>query len=307
MSRRFVLALLLIAVPIAAEQIVVIPAVSDNTPGRNGSVWATEVQIIKVDPLDSLTVRRVWVCVPEGGFEEEPGSARTWDMGGTLARDRLLTLVGSDLLADSGSNVGAVALEIQGGEAIINARIADVSRGMWSGWTPFGQGQRVPALEDPLEGPSILPWVGGCRNDPCSSHDPAAWDYFRDNVGIVNPNPMPLTVSGAAIGFGPDATDEPVELELPEGTRETFERVVPAFGWLQFRWVAAERYGFNQWGMPRIPIAGFVVTLEPDQEIPYFAYASTVFSPDPDSSVPIFNDPMFIPAHEGFIEPYSRD
>ncbi len=291
-----------------AQQTVVIPAISDNTPGINGSVWATEVQIIKKDPQDSLTVRRLWVCVPEGGFLEDPGTALVWEMPlWNTSRDRLLTLLGEDLLDGTDSSLGAVALVIDGGEAIVNARVADVSRGRWVGMTPFGQGQRVATNLEPLTGPSFLPWVGGCRNSPCSLTPPLEWDYFRNNLGFVNPNPEPLVISGLAIPFGPDSGSGLEEFELSEDLYETFERTIPPYGWVQFRWVARQYFGFDIWGMWRIPLAGFVINLDPHQSFAYFAYASTVFAPDPDSGVPVFNDPMFIPAEAGYIPPFTRD
>lgn len=293
---------------VSAQQTVVIPAVSDNTPGVNGSIWATEVQVIKKNPQDSLTIRRLWVCVPEGGFLEDPATALTWALPSPRPRNRILTLLGADLLEGAGSSLGAVALVIEGGETIVNARVGDVSRGQWARMTPFGQGQRVPTDMSPLTGPSHIPWVGGCRNDPCTLDPPLEWDYFRNNIGIVNPNPEPLSIAGLAIPFGYDrgVITHPIEL-LPLEDPDTFERTVAPYGWLQFRWIANQRYGFNQWHFPYIPTAGFVVTVEPDSNNPYHAYASTVFAPDPDSGIPAFNDPMFIPAASGAIEPYRND
>jgi hypothetical protein len=286
---------------------VVIPAVSDNTPGINGSIWATEVQVIKKDPTDSLTVRRLWVCVPEGGFQEDPSTALTWELPNPSPEDRILTLLGEDLLEGTDSSLGAVSLVVEGGEAIVNARVGDVSRGQWVGMTPFGQGQRVPIDLEPLTGSSHIPWVGGCRSAPCNLDPPLDWDYYRNNLGFVNPNTEPLTVTGLAIPFGPDTTPKPIELEMPEDRIETFEKTLPPYGWLQFSWVAKQHYDFNLWGMPLLPTAGFVITLDPDLANNYFAYASTVFAPDPDSGIPAFNDPMFISAERGAIEPYRRD
>ena len=71
--------------------------------------------------------------------------------------------------------------------------------------------------------------------------------------------------------------------------------------------MARQYFGFDIWGMWRIPIACFVINLDPHQSFAYFAYASTVFAPDPDSGVPVFNDPMFIPAEAGYIPPFTRD
>jgi hypothetical protein len=294
-------------VSLAAQQIAVIPAVSDNTPGVNGSIWATEVQVIKKNPEDALTVRRLWVCVPEGGFLEDPATALTWELPRPRPEDRILTLLGEDLLEGTDSSLGAVALVIEGGEAIVNARVGDVSRGEWVGMTPFGQGQRVPTNLEGLSGPSHIPWVGGCRSAPCNLDPPLNWDYFRNNLGIVNPNSEELTVDGLAIPFGLDTGAVPIELAMADDRVETFSRTVAPYGWSQFQWVAKQHYDFNIWGMPLLPIAGFVITLDPDHSNGYYAYASTVFAPDPDSGVPAFNDPMFISAESGAVAPYRPD
>ena len=44
--------------------------------------------------------------------------------------------------------------------------------------------------------------------------------------------------------------------------------------------------------------------MTPEQQLPYYAYASVIFTPDPDLGVPEFNDPMFIPAEPGYVMPW---
>ena len=40
--------------------------------------------------------------------------------------------------------------------------------------------------------------------------------------------------------------------------------------------------------------------------MPYYAYASVVFSPDPDSGNQMFSDPMFVPAEPGYVAPWAE-
>ncbi len=295
---------------VSAQQTIVLPAVSDNVHGVNGSVWATELQIIKLNPDDEVTVRRLWVCVESGGFAEEPEDAVTWDMSGTDTRGRILQLLGADLLAGTDASLGAVALEIEGGEVIVNARVADVSNGTMQEGTPFGQGQLIPTGDEFLVGPAHLPWVGGCLNIPCNVIPRENWNYYRNNIGLVNPNPESLVLDGVALAFG-GWPGELVATPLsdPPGERDTFSKVVPAFGWTQFSWRFEGIYShnLNPWGIyqPDFPLAGFIISLTPDSDLPYYAYASVVFAPDPELGIPAFNDPLFIPARPGFVAPFD--
>ena len=85
---------------------------------------------------------------------------------------------------------------------------------------------------------------------------------------------------------------------------EIFRKVIPAYGWIQFHWWSLQRYSeIEGWFYPW---AGFIISLTPDKDLPYYAYASVVFTPDPDSGVPEFNDPMFIPAEPGYIPPFTE-
>jgi len=300
---------------VCAQQTIVLPAVSDNVHGVNGSIWATEVQIIKMDPDDEVTVRRLWVCLEGGGFAEDPGDALTWDVTG-----RILQLFGADLLVGTDASLGAVGLVVEGGEVITNARVADVSNGTTWGGTPFGQGQLIPTEGEALVGPAHIPWLGGCLNSPCNVVPRERWNYYRNNIGFVNPNPEPLIVSGVVTAFGNNVSIESgddysgpsVELtvtgnsppDLP-GPPEAFSKVVPPFGWTQFSWRSEARYGTGYWLVGRLANVGFLIGLTPDSDLPYYAYASVVFAPDSESGIPPFNDPLFIPARPGFVVPFD--
>jgi hypothetical protein len=142
-------------------------------------------------------------------------------------------------------------------------------------------------------------------NTPCVLNPPLEWNYLRNNIGVVNPNPEPLTVRGtitafAYVGVPFHRFTEVMDLQGPEA----FEMQVPAFGWLQLPWSATHDY-WNQFYTYYPPI-GFIISLTPEPDLPYYAYASVVFTPDPDSGVPPFSDPMYVPAEPGYIAPWSE-
>lgn len=110
--------------------------------------------------------------------------------------------LGGELLEGTGATAGAVALEVEDGEVIAHSNIMDIR---WGRYRPFymeafGQGQHVPALRAPLLGPSHIPWLGGCRGTRCV--ETAIWQFLRNNIGIVNPNPEELTITGTILPFG---------------------------------------------------------------------------------------------------------
>ena len=308
------LALLLVAPATGwTQQLLVFPAVSDELPGRHGSLWVTNVRLVKASWPDEVVVRRAWVCLEGGGFEDLPDEAPTWSMVDQI--NRMLLLTGGDLLPDS-AQAGAVGLVVEGGELIGHAYVADARHGAYSdpdqiedgdppGRWAFGQGQLVPAIKEPLVGPSHIPWLGGCLNNPCSQYPPERWDYLRNNIGLVNPNPEPVTFEGTVIPFGYWTEGWPGGLigEIPQQPPETFTKTVPAYGWLQFRWESVTEHiqGGDFYTSP--PTNGFIVSLTPDSDLPYYAYASVVFTPDPASDTPQFNDPMFVSAEPGFVVP----
>jgi hypothetical protein len=295
-----------------AQQLLVLPAVTDEQPGLHGSLWVTNVRIVKVNAFDDVVVHRAWLCLEGGGFEDVPGTGPSWMLEGSSARVRVLQ--GSDLLQGNGT-LGAVGLVVEGGEVIAHAYVADARFGDYndseqSGDPPgpwvFGQGQLVPAIREPLVGPSHIPWLGGCLNLPCSQDPPERWDYLRNNIGFVNPNPEPMSFVGTVIPFGYSSSGFPGGTigEIPDDPPETFTSTVPPFGWQQFRWQAHSSYLGNFYVRP--PANGFIVSLTPDSELPYYAYASVVFTPDPASGAPQFNDPMFVPAEPGYVMPINE-
>ncbi len=307
----FVAILLCLSSVVGAQQTIVLPAVSNNVPGVNGSIWSTELLVIKANPSDQITIRRLWVCLEGGGFADDPESAPTWEMNRTGPAQRILSIKGGELLSGTEASLGAVALKVEGGEVIANARIADISKGgIWLG-TPFGQGQLINFAAQPLVGGSHLPWLGGCVRQPCNNPDPpdgwlpTLWNAYRNNIGLINPNPTTQRFSGVVLAFGDDGMPYLLELGEDGVGPESFSKELPPYGWTQFHWVSNRDYGTTLFDYRRIPHAGFLISLTPDSELPYYAYASVVFSPDPQSDIPAFNDPLFIPAKPGFVAPYD--
>jgi hypothetical protein len=290
-----------------SQQLLVFPAITDELPGLHGSLWVTSVRLVAASTEDEpISVRRAWVALEGGGFEDDPGTIISWNMNGSTRYGRVQVITGGSLLFGAAGDVGAVGLLIEGGELIAHAYVADVRYGDYYDdygvSFAFGQGQLIPAIQEPLVGPSYIPWLGGCLNSPCSQDPPEDWDYLRNNIGLVNPNPEPMTVVGTVIPFGVWALGYPADIaELPQYPPETFIKTVPAYGWLQFRWEATEVY-YDTFGVA-YPDNGFIVSLTPDSDLPYYAYASVVFTPDPESDAPQFNDPMFVPAEPGFVAP----
>jgi hypothetical protein len=293
----------------AAQQLLVFPAVTDEVPGEDGSLWVTVVRVVKVDPHDDVTIRRIWTCLPGGGHIDEPPDAPSWDLparGDDYYIDRLLQVRGHDLLVGSGSAVGAVALRVEGGDVLAHSHVLDVTRGV--DLPPVGArglGQLIPAVQSPLSGPSHIPWLGGCSWVPCSDPPPVAvlWEHMRNNIGLVNPNPEPLTITASVIPFSSSSPPNSTNPAWQLPSQETFTKHIPAYGWVQFHWQSDATYGEDPtYGGGYIADLGFVINLAPDKDLPYYAYASVVFSPDPTSGVPAFSDPMYVPAEPGYIK-----
>lgn len=310
MTRRLTILGLLLAVSTTGwtQQTIVFPAVSDEVEGRNDSLWVTSVRIFKLDYSETVTVRRKWVCLPGGGFADDPNTAPTWTMLADDMFSRVLVKWGDDLFLRTDAEIGAVGLEVVGeSDVLAHSVVMDVNRGSYDPryWS-FGQEQLVPAMREPLVGPSHIPWVGGCRNQPCSREPPTQWEFLRNNIGIVNPNAEPLTIQGTVIPisfssgahwFGEYCDPEP----------ETFSKTVPPYGWLQFHWEANHMYyGQHDWEAWSAPWPGFIISLTPSNDNPYYAYVSVVFTPDPESDIPVFNDPMFVAAEPGYVAPCAE-
>jgi len=297
----FLIALLLCTTAAWSQELLVFPVVTAEVAGDHGGVWATLVRVVKVNAGDSVTVRRKWVCLPGGGFVDDPATAPTWELSPWGSTGRLVVIGVHALLDSSGGGVGAVALELEGGEVLAHAYVADLQQ---ASFFAFGAGQLVPALREPLLGPSHIPWLGGCLNHPCSLDPPERWNFFRNNIGIVNPNSEALTVTGVVIPFVGGLEGH---VEVPDQEPETFVKVIPPYGWLQFRWVATRDYRRILYMDDIVsPAFSFVISLTPDKQLPYYAYASVVFTPDPASDVTPFNAPTFVAAEPGYVAPITE-
>ena len=189
MIRRTIILGVLLAVTTTAwsQQTIVFPAVADEVEGVNGSLWVTVVRIIKLDPRDDVVLRRKWVCLPDGGFLVDPPGSNTWLFPADEDYGRVSIELGAGLLYNTNSDLGALAFEVEGGKVIAHSYVVDVSRGEYSEILQLasGQGQYIRAMEEPLTGPSHIPWIAGCKNSPCSAEEPIYWDFHRNNIRIV--------------------------------------------------------------------------------------------------------------------------
>lgn len=199
-----------------AGELHVLPVVADNVPGRNNSLWDTEVRIFTMAPPgEDMEVRRVWVALEGGGFEDDPETAPVWRLSDeayhpdymydavTVETRRVIVLNGASLLEGTGARVGAVALEIDV-PVLVVARITDVEgeetqniRGNQRHFQLLGLGQVVRGEIESMSGPSVLPWltpdVGSQWGwDQCPPGQTCNW---RNNLGLVNPSPQPLVVT----------------------------------------------------------------------------------------------------------------
>ncbi len=235
----------------AEEQLVTIPVVARPTEGANETRWESRIRIIRTGESD-VSIRRVWVALPDGGFIDDPAAAPTWEL---LAPKAVITLYGEDLLTGTTSDIGAVQLAIDGAAHVLeriantaNAPPPDITLGTL---TLIGPGQIVPAVITPLSGPSFIPWV----NHP---------GLFRHNIGIVNPNQnrMELEVSTVAV-----FQDEINRVSLPMPV------TLPPLGFVQLNrvlrqlWIQGELTGLEQ---------VFIISIVPEDDRPYHAYGSLV-------------------------------
>ncbi len=97
------------------QQEIVFPAVSDEVEGLNGSRWVTVARIIKLDPRDTITLTRKWVCLEEGGFLEDPEDPMDYHLPADQRRYRILMPWGEGLLMGVDAEVlpeGTNAIEV---------------------------------------------------------------------------------------------------------------------------------------------------------------------------------------------------
>jgi hypothetical protein len=264
------------ASPGAAETYV-LPVIVRGVPGLNGSYWDSEVRIMQLNLAEPVTVKRIWVATAGGGNPDNEGSAPSWALLAGPVRT-LVILTGNDLLQGVDATHASVGLEIQGRAAVIvhNSNTGGAGRLPPEYCCLPGNGQLTSALTVPLQGPSIIPWATSGKN------------VFRVNVGIVNPNPASATFRIKGESFGNGAGNNPYW--MPVGPLTGPDVVLPAWGWLQINDVFALLEGIFEPGL-RHPIEDVLpasVIIEPLGGLPYYAYATPIYSP--------LNDPEFIAA-----------
>ena len=290
---RLVMLLWCVAFPISAE-LYVLPVVVNPTFGLAGSIWESEVRIIRLDPHAPFVVRRAWVALPGGGLVDDPATAPRWEppAPGTSERAewRILHLVSNALLAGVEAKQAAVALEIEG-PAVAFVRIAN-TEGKTPSFGPGaapplpGNGQLARAAREMLHGPSFIPWITS------STEGGAAVLKFRTSLGFVNPSASPMrlhvTIIGTQGSGGYWWSEEGLAFEPP------FTVDLPPWGWTQLNDVFQNLQVCppTQWWceLPDVPLPSYV-RIEPEGDGPYLAYASSIYSPT--------NDPEFIWAEPG--------
>jgi hypothetical protein len=304
---RRVLSALSLAVVLAgagrcAAETFVLPAVVKGVPGMNGSFWESEVRILRMSLQQPFVVRRLWVATTDGGFVDDPATAPRWEFPPDLPsydRPRAIILRGSDLLSAVGADSGAVAIET-GGSALVLLRATNTAAAQQlppAGAVTRGNGWLVRAATAPLQGPSTVPWsTTGLGLTPALS-------AYRTSLGLVNPNSQALDVRVRAVVLGltrppvglPDprlwrdgSASEPIILHLPPWGRVQRDDL---FASLAF----CSPIACDVW-REEDPA---VLVVEPLQNLPYFAYASQVFS--------LLNDPEMVMAVPGLPEgiPYQ--
>lgn len=258
----------------------VLPVIVRGVPGLNGSYWDSEVRIMQLDMAEPVTAKRVWVATATGGFVDDTTTAPSWALPSFQGYLGLAILTGADLLQGVNGTHASVALEIQGRAAVIvhNTNTGGAGRLPPEYCCLPGNGQLTPALTVPIQGASIIPWATSGKN------------VFRVNVGIINPGPVKATFHIKGTIFGNGSGNNPywtTDVALLNG----FDVVLPAWGWLQINDAFAVLEIMLQpgWGTPienwRVPAS---VIIEPQGDLPYYAYATPIYSP--------LNDPEFIAA-----------
>jgi hypothetical protein len=264
------LAALVIALPQvrADERLVTLPVVVGQVDGANGSSWMSLTRILRTSD-DPVWIRRVWVALPGGGYLDNPETAPSWTVGVDQPDGVVRDVLGAELLNGGNGQIGAAMLAVDGSAHVLE-RIFVVRESLPDPMCGVlrlqAQGQMVPAFSEPLTGPCFIPW--GNR-----------WNSFRNNLGIVNPNGAPMTFS---VSGTPLYSTDPGEMPPP------IEVALPAYGFIQLNNVLARL----EWQYP-IVACKFIITVEPEDSRPYYAYGSMVYSPT--------NDPEFIAPVSGTV------
>lgn len=299
--KRWTLMLIVVAVsvPAVAGELYVLPVVVDSVPGLSGSLWETQIRIVKIDPTDDIVIRRVWVCLEDGGFADDPSTAPSWEFPYNYYRGRTTLLTAADVLDGADADRGAVALEVEGGELLIDVSIVDVSLGGFilpDEYRPYGIGQTYSAVRAPHNDGSHFSWLGGCYGertitDYCDNH-------YRNNIGLVNPNPGPMDIRVTVFPFISS-------LSLVGNPEEGRVFSLPAFGWRQLAWPLDRRMVILEtiFYLRSYPLRG-VANIEPEDNLPYYAYVSVVYTTPPGVSSLRVSDPYFQLAEPGVIRRY---
>jgi hypothetical protein len=266
--------------PLAVAETYVLPVIVRGVPGLNGSYWDSEVRIMQLNLAEPVTVKRLWVATATGGFVDDPTTAPTWAIPSFKGYLGLAILTGADLLQGVDATHASVALDVQGKAAVIvhNTNTNGAGRLPPTYCCLPGNGQLTSALTAPIQGPSIIPWATSGKN------------VFRVNVGIINPNPVRATFHIKGTIFGNGAGNNPY-WTTDVATLGGFDVVLPAWGWLQINDAFAVLEVMLQPGRGT-PIENWLVPasviVEPQGDLPYYAYATPIYSP--------LNDPEFIAA-----------
>jgi hypothetical protein len=264
---------------LAVAETYVLPVIVRGVPGLNGSYWDSEVRIMQLNLAEPVAVKRLWVATAAGGFVDAPTTAPSWDLPFFQGYRGLAILTGTDLLQGVDATHASVALDVQGKAVVIvhNTNTNGAGRLPPEYCCLPGNGQLTSALTAPIQGPSIIPWATSGKN------------VFRVNVGIVNPNPLSATFRIKGESFGNGAGNNPYW--TPWAQPSGFDVVLPPWGWLQITAVFALLEAMLQpgWGTPiENWLAPASVIIEPLGGLPYYAYATPIYSP--------LNDPEFIAA-----------
>ena len=272
----------------------VVPVVVKGTPGLNGSFWDSEVRILRLTLQQDLVVRRKWVALAAGGFVDDPATAPSWAFPAMPSQltARMIVLKGSDLLQGVDATHAAVGLEIQGPVAVF---LHNVNSQGTLGGALLGSGQLTPGASAPFVGPATIPWAT------------AGAGSFRMSLGFVNPTAVPLTLrvypSRLYLAFPyPDELDWRYWLDA--NALQPLVITLPPWGWRQVDDVFSKlllcTYAGGCAGAASPGYNGpHFMEVEPDDpQVPYFAYASIVYSP--------LNDPEFVSVMSGSVEGAPR-
>jgi hypothetical protein len=277
-----------------AAETVVLPVVARGVPGINGSVWDSEVRITGRSVGLPGPIKRLWVALPGGGFVDEPATAPRWEFPSPTCVEPcnlagMVVLTGDRLLQGTDAPKGAVALDVATGNQVFlhNSNTLGQPRLPQDTEGPAcclpGNGQLIRGLTDPLVGHGSIPWITGGTSP------------YRVSVGVINPTAVPRTIEVSVGPLTPWAGSMPTG--PPDGTY-----------WLGYQGgngpilaIDLQPWGFRQIDnlasvlLQECPschwqgsVAPSAIYLHSDTELPFYAYASVIWTP--------LNDPEFIAA-----------